>query len=344
MVVINGKFMSQRITGVQRYAREILNELDDLLTAGSDFVVAVDKHASDIPSYKNIRVKQVGSLTGNAWEQISLPLYVLKHRAVCVNLCNMAPILTPHIVVIHDVSYKVNKNYFSRKFTMWYNLVFSLIIHRIKQIVTVSQFSRNEICRTYKTDFRNITIAYNGWQHLRRTPADSEALSKFGLEQTGFFFAMSSVTPNKNFRWLAENAKLYPDSLFAVGGSVNEKVFGDALDFTIPSNLKLLGYISDAEARTLMQNCTAFIFPTFYEGFGIPPLEALSEGAKAVVSDTSCMHEIFGEYVYYIDPYHPETDLNKLIMPQIKPPFQLLEKYDWKKSAEIILKVINRTQ
>lgn len=340
MVVFNGKFLSQKVTGVQRYAREILRELDKLLPSDADFVLAVDKYAEDVPEYRNIRIVKAGRLSGNMWEQISLPLYVLRHGAVCVNLCNMAPVLTPHIVVIHDVSYKVNKSFFSRKFAAWYNLVFALIIRRIRRIVTVSQFSRDEICRAYRHSFSNITVTYNGWQHFRNIPYDPDALGKYGLSKKEYYFAMSSMAPNKNFRWIAENARLNPGTIYAVSGGVNQKVFGNGLDFEIPPNLKILGYISDSEAKTLMSECRAFIFPTFYEGFGIPPLEALAAGADIVVSDASCMREIFGDCAHYVDPNNPGVDIDALLSAPCRSPEGLFEKYSWEKSAEELLNVI----
>lgn len=341
-IVINGKFLSQKVTGVQRYAREILNEMDRICD-GKNIVLLAERSAVDIPEFKNIRVIKYGRLTGNPWEQISLPLYVLKHKALCVNLCNMAPILTPHITVIHDVSFRVNRNFFSGAFALWYNFVFSLAIRKIRQIVTVSEFSRKEICRAYKKDFSNITVTYNGWQHFDRISFDENALSKYGLEKNRFYFAMSSMAPNKNFRWIAENARQNPDTIYAVSGSVNKKVFGDIFDFDIPSNLKFLGYVSDNEAKTLMRDCRAFLFPTFYEGFGIPPLEALCVGAEAVVSDASCMREIFGEYVHYIDPNNPGINLNALLKRRCPPPDALFKKYSWKTSAEKLLDVICKT-
>ena len=336
MVVINGKFFSQKVTGVQRYAREILNELDKLLTPDSDYVVLVDKYAKDIPAYKNIKVRRSGHFSGNAWEQLSLPLYALRHRAVCVNLCNMAPILKPDIVVIHDVSYKVNKSFFSRKFSLWYNFVFSMIIHRIKTIFTVSEFSKSEIIRCYRISPEKIIVTYNGWQHYERISAATDALQKYGLKPGEYYFAMSSMAPNKNFKWLAHAARVNPNVIFAVSGAVNTKVFGNIFGFEIPDNLKFLGYVSDEEAKELISKCRAFIFPSFYEGFGMPPLEALSTGAKAVVSDRSCMREIFGNCVYYISPDDPDVELDELISKPCDPPESLLCKYSWAKSAEII--------
>ena len=339
-VVINGKFCSQTTTGVQRYAHEIVTALDKIVESDIEIILAVNKQAKYLPELQNIKIINIGKLGGVLWEQISLPFFLFKRRALCVNLCNMAPILTPHIVTIHDVSYKVNKNFFSKKFSLWYNFVFDLIIGRIKEIFTVSQFSKSEICRTYKKNFENITVTYNGWQHMEKISENDTALEKYGLQKNRFYFAMSSLSPNKNFRWIALAARNNPEYAFAVSGAVNKKVFGDAFDFEIPKNLKFLGYVSDEEAKGLIINCRAFLFPTFYEGFGIPPLEALSLGAKAVVSDASCMREIFGNNVYYIDPYNPDVDMDKLLKTQVESPKNILEKYSWINSAQTIYKII----
>lgn len=337
--VINGKFLSQTVTGVQRYAREIVSELDKLAKP-NEIILAVNADAKSIPDLKNIKTVRVGRFVGTPWEQISLPLYVLKNRLLCMSLCNMPPILTPHIVVIHDVSYKVNKSFFSRKFAVWYHLVFRLSIKRIKQIVTVSEFSRNEICAAYRKNFQNVTVTYNGWQHMENIETDKLALKKYGLDEGKYFFAMSSLAPNKNLRWTAEAARNNPGYIFAVSGAINKKVFGDIFDFEIPKNLKFLGYVSDGEAKALMKSCKAFLFPTFYEGFGIPPLEALSVGAKTVVSDASCMREIFGNSVYYIEPKKYDIDLDELLKIPVEAPKGVLEKYNWTKSAKKIYQII----
>lgn len=339
-IVINGKFMSQNVTGVQRYAREILLELDKTANVIPEIVLLVDKNARNIPQYRHIRVEQRGKLWGNLWEQIILPFYAKRHKALCVSLCNMAPIFAPHVVVIHDVSYKVNKQFFSKNFSMWYNFVFSLIIKRIKAIISVSEFSKSEILRCYKVDPKKIGITYNGWQHYERISEDGTALEKYGLTPNEYYFSMSSMAPNKNFKWIAKAATANPDAVFAVSGAINNKVFGDIFDFDIPDNLKFLGYVTDEEAKALMRNCKAFLFPSYYEGFGIPPLEAVSTGAKAVVSDRSCMREIFGDRVYYISPDDPDIDLDKLISGTHSDYNELLQKYSWKKSAEILYRIL----
>lgn len=128
---------------------------------------------------------------------------------------------------------------------------------------------------------------------------------------------------------------------FAVAGSINRNVFSEGLGFELPPNMKLLGFVSDEEAKTLMRDCSAFLFPTFYEGFGIPPLEAISAGAKqVVVSDTDVMHEIFGDGVVYVDPNDCNialSDFPEISETQVS---GLLAKYSWKKSAETLLELL----
>lgn len=343
-IIINGKFMSQTVTGVQRYAREILLELDKIVTKENNIEIIVNADAKNIPEYKNIVVKKIGRFTGNLWEQISLPLYVIKNRGVCVNLCNMMPILTPHIVVIHDVSFKAKPDFYSRKFRMWYDFVFKLCINRIRKIITDTEFSKSEIIKYYHVK-KNITVIYCGWQHFKRIGFDENVLKRYSLSKNEYYFAMSSMSPNKNFRWIAEAAKNNPDSVFAVAGGVNLKVFGLNFSFDKPENLKLLGYVTDEEAKTLMRDCKAFLFPTFYEGFGIPPLEAVSAGVKhIIVSDTAVMREVFGESVIYVDPKIVPTDLNDLLKDNYIEREQILGKYSWISSSEKLSKIICNEQ
>lgn len=165
----------------------------------------------------------------------------------------------------------------------------------------------------------------NGWQHFARINYDENALAKYDLEKDSYYFAMSSLEPNKNFKWIAEQAVKNTNDLYVVAGSINEKVFSEGLGFKCPDNMKLIGYVSDEEAKTLMRDCKAFLFPSIYEGFGIPPLEAMSAGAKKiVVSDIPVMHEIFAECVDYIDRS------NMTISDDI------LSDYNWMQSALII--------
>lgn len=339
-IIINGRFLLHRTTGVERYAREIIAELDKIILPGS-VTMAVPPETKNIPVYNNIRVVKIGKFKNRLWEHISFPWYVHKQKGISLNLCNVAPLPSPGIVCIHDVKIKATPQYFSKKFLLWYEILFKNAIKRAKAIITVSEFSKKEICKYYHADAQKIHAIANAWQHYERIEYDENTLEKYGLEKKQFYFSMCSLEPNKNFKWIAEEAKINTDMIFAVAGSINKNVFSEGLGFEVPANMKLLGFVSDEEAKTLMRDCKAFLFPTFYEGFGIPPLEAISAGAKqVVVSDTEVMHEIFGKGVVYVDPSDYTVELSDLSVISDEQISRLLKKYSWKKSAENLLNLL----
>lgn len=336
MIIINGRFLLHKTTGVERYAREILLELDKLISP-DELEMAIPPETEDVPEYENIKVVRIGKLHNQLWEHISFPAYVKKRKGISLNLCNVAPIVDPGIVCIHDVKIKARPQDFNKKFLLWYNLLFSNACKRAKKIITVSEFSKKEIMKYYRVNQDRIVVIPNAWQHYERVGYDDEALKKYGLVKENYYFSMSSLEPNKNFKWIAETAKRNHDSIFAVAGSINKKIFAEGMGFECPDNMRFLGYVSDEEAKTLMRDCKAFLFPTFYEGFGIPPLEAISAGCKNVfVSDTEVMHEIFGNTVNYINPKKPNIP-EYLIDADV----MILAKYSWYGSANKLYSLLN---
>lgn len=331
-IVINGKFLTQRITGVQRYAREILKELDKIC-GESDIELAVPFGIKDFPQYENIRIVEVGKFHGNLWEQISFPRYVKKLKGVSLNLCNSAPLSGKKVITIHDVKIKAHPEFFSKKFLAWYNILFKNITKKSEKIITVSEFSKREIIKYYKVSPEKIHVIGNAWQHFERLKFDEGALKKYGLRKNEFYFSMSSLEPNKNLQWIINAAENNKDSIFAVAGGINNKVFLQK-ETDSPENVKFLGYISDEEAKTLMRDCKAFLYPTIYEGFGIPPLEAISSGAKnIVVSDSEIMHEILEDSAIYVNPFVYNFKIEEVIDKENSFD-QILAKFSWRRSAE----------
>ena len=291
---------------------------------------------------RNIRVIHVGRLKNRLWEHISLPLYAKRRKATVLSLCNVAPLLNPGIATILDMKIFAHPEFFNRKFVLWYRLLFRNIVLRSKRILTISDFSKKEIEKYYKNSAGRVSVVPCAWQHLEKVGADEKALEKYSLTKKGYFFSMSSLDPNKNFKWIAAVAQKNPKQIFAIAGGMNAKVFSNEFDFDVPENLKFLGYVTDEEAKALMQNCKAFLFPSFYEGFGIPPLEALSAGAQVIVSDIPVMHEIFGDSVHYIDPKHACVKLDELLEQPVSLSDLVLEKYSWMKGAMELFDIIGK--
>ena len=330
-IIINGRFLTQKITGVQRVAFEILKELDKI-SADSEFCL-VAPLGTVFPAFKNIKCYCVGKKRGVLWEQTDFYKHVKKEKAISLNLCNSAPLFGKKIVMVHDVKFKAHPEYFSKKFRLWYNILFKNITKKALKILTVSEFSKNEILKYYKKTACDIEVLYNGWQHFSSGSYDSSLRENLNLKNGDYCFAMSSLEPNKNIKWIVETAKFNKDETFIIAGGINAKIFAKE-KFDLPKNVKLVGYVNDGQAKDLIKNCKAFIFPTFYEGFGIPPLEAMAEGVKKViVSDTEVMHEVYKDSVVYINPQKYDYLISDLISKETSGAEDVLNSYSWERSA-----------
>lgn len=340
-VIVNGKFLTQKTTGVQRYARELLYELDNYIL-DEEIILAVPSNTIDIPTYKNIKVVKVGKGKGIYWEQVDFPLYVKKMHGISLNLCNVAPLLSPGIVCIFDMKIKMFPNFFNWKFRTWYNMLFFNQTARARAIITDSKAAKSDILKYYPNiNEDRIQVISPAWQHFARIAYDENTLEKYCLEKKRYLFALGSMEPNKNFKWIADVAKKNPNETFAIAGSINKKVFEEGIGFDCPENMVLLGYVSDSEAKTLMRDSKAFLFPSFCEGFGIPPLEAMSANCPyLIVSDIPVMHEVFEDSVIYINPNIVELDFDMLMSNREIKSNEILKKYSWKISAKKLLEML----
>ena len=153
------------------------------------------------------------------------------------------------------------------------------------------------------------------------------------LAKGEYFYTLTSANKNKNAEWVLRAARLNPDRQFVISGKGLEGI----ADFKEYPNVIYTGFASDRTAKALMKHCKAFLFPSYYEGFGIPPLEALSTGAQIIVSERASLPEIFGNAAHYINPDNPNVDLEKLLKENVGKPESVLTGYSWKNAAEKLL-------
>lgn len=351
-IIINGRFLTQKLTGVQRYALEVTKALDTLVSQLSipiELVLPQVDSNIKLPELKNIKIVQIGTKQGIKWEQLELNKYLYKNKALGIHLCNSVPLFFPKgICCVHDITYKVNPQFITTKHLAlakkWHLIQYKAAIKKSLFVTTVSEYSRQEIIREYKINPSKISVAYNGWQHFDTNIDGDDSLSAFPkLKDNEYYFSLATMAKNKNFPWIVQAARNNPESLFAVAGNLNISQLGNNLGDDIPSNLITLGYISDNDAKILMKHCKAFLFPSFYEGFGIPPLEAMAMGAPVICSNAACLPEVFMDCVHYIDPYKESPDLTSLLKEKIADPSKVLETYDWKKTAHVYLNLIKNS-
>ncbi len=314
-ITVNGRFLSQPITGVQRYAHELLTSLDTLLGRGEiepvPVTVLIPSDAKILPPWSSIRIRQVGRLTGQLWEQFDLPVHA--RGSLLFTPCGGAPIAHKrNVITIHDAGIFSTPQAYTAAYRNSYKILQRVLALTAVHIITVSEFSRQELIRYLCLPERKISYTWLSGEHILRCNRDDAVLAKYRLTPGSYILAVGSRNPNKNLHGLVQAFARLPASevcLAIVGGS-NSTIFSGCRDFA--DSVKELGFISDAELRTLYENAACFVFPSFYEGFGIPPLEALTLGTPVVVSRAASLPEVFGEAATYCDP-HSSEDITRQI-------------------------------
>lgn len=349
MIYINGKFLCQNITGVQRYAIEMIKELDQI-SEKNEFCILVPnsdiKEEYHIEQLKNIAIRKISKLKGILWEQLILGSYCILKKKYLINLTGSAPIMYPSILVEHDINFVKNKKFFDWRFSFEYNLIMKIAAKKSKVLFTVSEFSKKEISEYYNIEPNKIYVTYNGWQHLKQQNKDYSIIEKLNLEGHKFYFLLGSMNLNKNVNPILEIAQQRKDMLFVVTGK-EHRVFNKTGEIKKTlDNVIFTGYLSDNEIAALYEKCFAFVFPSIYEGFGIPPMEALANGCRRIVmSDTSALPEIYGKNVTYVNPYDKENILYALENCSLISDSncnEIMRKYSWKDSAQKLYDVIKK--
>lgn len=346
-IYINGRFLSQRITGVQRYAREMVNALDKMLQQNDykdEWCILAPKGVDVNLSLKKVKVKLCGITTGHIWEQIELPIYA--RNGYLVNLCNCAPLIKKRqLVTIHDAAVKAFPKAYSWKFRTWYKFIYTICGKRAERIVTVSNFSRDELNKYFRIDKERIKVIYNGIEHLQQINEDKSIIDDLKLIDKKYVLGVSSKSPSKNFKLILKAAKLLNDVQFIIVGGKNNNIFTNETD-EILSNVAYTGYITDEKLVALYRHAGVFVYPSLYEGFGIPPLEAMSQGCQVIVSDCASLPEVCGSYAKYCGP-EDERKLCREIVESLNDKSKidysidyLKGKYSWNKSAKMLVDCI----
>lgn len=318
---MNGRFLCQPTTGVQRYAQELILAIDRHLVEDQgirdrfEFTVLTPQNARPLPALKHVSVKQVGTLTGQLWEQFELPYYC--RHGILAGFCNSGPLFKYNqIVTLCDASvYRVPEAY-SLPFRLWYKTLFTLIGRNAKQLLTISNFSRDELSICCEIQPEKFTVTYPGINH--QNWANVQASDRSGDCYTAdrpFVLAVSSMSPHKNFQALVEAISLLGDTdydVFIAGGS-NPSIFKNA-ELKFPNTVKLLGYVSDDKLQTLYSQAACFIYPSLYEGFGLPPLEAMSNGCPVIVAHAGSLPEVCDDAALYCDPKSPRDIADKIVL------------------------------
>ncbi|WP_169743807.1 glycosyltransferase family 4 protein [Deinococcus misasensis] len=277
-MVVNARTLLQPLTGVQRYTQEILNRHPDLPRVAP----AVNPEG----------------LKGHLWEQLQLPGLVGKKLLWSPG--NTGPLGVPHqVLTLHDLATLDHPEWFDKKFALWYGFLLPRLVRRVRHVLTVSQHSRQQILRRFGLPEDRVTaIPLAADPRFRpHSAAQTEAYRrKQQLER--YVLAVGSLEPRKNMRLLFEAWTAWKDRpedlVLAVAGGAG-KVFSSIGFAEVPAGVRLLGRVPDEELPLLYAGAEVFVFPSLYEGFGLPPLEAMACGTPVVTTRCTSLPEVVGD-------------------------------------------------
>lgn len=351
--------------GVETLIVNLIRELVPLLSK-KDEIVVIKHNAS--PSWLNFRQEPIKNIIIN-FSRINrgtLALYqqlgfyaLLKKIKPDVLFCGSpsAPFFYKNkVVIIHDCAYDrfpEFENIFSR---IYFKLMYYSAKYFSKKIITISEFSKKELINFYKINPEKIRVIALGPPKLPdvNNYLIKKIKAKFNLNYP-YFIYVGNTRPRKNIIGLLKAFKAFlikkPNFLLVLVGKIDTRFLNLAEEIKkldIGDKVIQTDFIPDEEKVALYKGATALTFPSYYEGFGLPVLEAQSLGIPVLTSDTSALPEVGGDAVLYIDPYNQESivqGMEKLVVDKklranlINKGYENIKKFSWKKAARQLIEI-----
>lgn len=347
---IDARFYGPIGKGLGRYTQEIIDNIilinNDQDKSYFNFVIFLSPDNFDELTIKDDRVKKVLiDIPWYSWqEQLIFPWYIWKEKLDLMHFPHFnIPIFTPvkFVMTLHDLilthfptmraTTKSRAIYYFKNFA--YRLVLKIAIFRAKKIIAVSKFTKQDIMHKFKIKEKKIEVTYEGIANLRKG-RDSLFVAKLNSDEIfehyhlgkNFLLYVGNAYPHKNLSMLLRAfSNLHqnnPDLKLVLVGKEDyfyrqTKDYAKSLNLWQPNNINnpvvFPGYVPDAQLELMYQKAKAYVFPSLYEGFGLPPLEAMANGCPVLSSDRASLPEILGSAAIYFNPEDEADVLTKII-------------------------------
>ncbi|HLR24628.1 MAG TPA: glycosyltransferase family 1 protein [Fodinibius sp.] len=295
-LAINGHFLPQTVAGVQRYAYEIIRQFEQ---QGHSF-----RYVKPPGSLQSDTLRQL-------WMQGVMP-FKMKGDELLWSPTNIGPVAKKnHVITLHDISDQLYPEWFDRKYVQWRSFILPPLLKRVKGIITVSEYSKQTILEQFPFTKGKVKVIYNGVETDHFYSRDRQEIAalrrKFDLHKP-FVITVGSLDPRKNLNGLLEAWNQLPEmmrketDLVVAGGGM--KTFAFEIKEKIDNSVRFLGYVPDADLPGLYTAAEAFIYPSLFEGFGLPVLEAMACRTPVITSNSSSLQELADGYALTVDPHN----------------------------------------
>ena len=328
-IVVNGRFLTRRLTGVERHGQETLRYIGN-------------RYRVERPA------RLLNGVMGHAWEQFILPRKV-KPGSILWSPANTGPItVRDQALTVHDLSPLEHPEWFRRNFALWYRLFLPILVKRVRKVFTPSEYVKRKIISRFGID--NVIVTPNGVDRSVFHPAAKQRT--YNMPECYVLF-VGSIEPRKNLKTLLQAWHTIKDDFketWLIIAGTGGRVFRPVELSHTAERLRFLGYVDDESLPGLYANATLFVLPSFEEGFGLSALEALACGTPVIVSDGGALPETMAEAALIFNLCQPDTlsTVMKQCLGDEELRFSLKEKglaraelFSWQKTAELIWNTLN---
>jgi len=286
-IICNTRCLDATLTGTQRYTQKILE----------GFPVDVQQIAPKKGTSRGTR--------GHVWEQFILPRKL--NNELLWSPSNSGPInYSKQVVTIHDLVSVDHPEWFNKTYARWYKFMLPRLCSSAAHIIAISEFTRQRIQEVFNVPDSKITVIYNGANLVNNDHyLDSQPESALPFKR--YVLSLGSLEPRKNIPlliscWRNILHKIPGDvGLIIVGATGNQKIFRDAGIGDLPDRVYFTGHIDDNQVIRLYKEALCFVYLSAYEGFGLPPLEAISFGVPVLAGNKTSLPEVIGDAGLLVD-------------------------------------------
>ncbi len=366
-IVVSG-YVGKKITGIGRNLMCLL----DNVSSDNKYIIYTNEDMKDDFEFNNpnvtvktYKISKTDSLRNLLWTTFVFPFVVLKEKADKALIPNFTLLLLkfrPTVVIMHDlIEFNVPDKFSPKKMFYRTKLADPITAKRANQIITVSENSKRDIIKFLKVPEKKLTVIYNGVNQKKFSQMNSRMaesiLEKKGWPQDFLLYVGTIDHPGKNAMGVIKTFEKLKDENRYSGNLVLAGMPGSGYDivenYVKKSNWRkdiiFTGFVTDEELIALYSKCKVFCFLSFYEGFGIPPLEALACGANVVVSNSSALPEVVGNVGITVNPLNLDAVADAVIKSMENSEINHdediknhLKKYDWKNLSRDFEKVFDK--
>lgn len=295
-VGVNTRVLAGHLTGVQRYLLSILENLPGAI-------------ASVGPT------RTIHGIRGHFWEQFALPARLA--GKLLWSPSNSGPLgVARQVLTVHDLVPVDHAEFLNPRFAAWYRFLLPRLVHRVRHIIAVSEFTKQRLMAAFGVSEQRITVIWNGVDERFSPQSEghiSETIGKLGIPGRRYLIALGSLEPRKNLKrllqaWSRIVCELPDDVWLVLAGAQGKAIVFDGQSFDpLPPRVHLTGHVPDASLPALYSGAIAAPYVSVYEGFGLPPLEAMACGTPVLTGNLTALPEVVGDAALTVDPYDVEA-------------------------------------